>query len=316
MRTTNLKQLAAISMLAIAVLSSNETFACGLIDEVAQLTQLNEGMKEHLNPNNEDTRFVVDRNSNGAFSQMKNEGLVHFQSDDNSNVTKFGSATILNGCYALTSYHVVEGRDIIDGITQPRAGRKVKFSVGAVAGSTSSFSSRSIESTVVDPGILNLENRQWTDDMVLIKFSKKLPMNSYEKINLGVISSMTTTHSSQLGKKFFISTGYPGSKIVETKKYELYADYCNVLGANTIQGLSTNCTITPGMSGGAFYQYEKNPSCNEYTKTLIGLNIQPAIGDGLFSKNGSGRSLVAPLTPSKIQKINSIINKELDANCN
>lgn len=318
MRTTNLKQLAAITMLAIAVLSSNETIACGLIDEVAQLTQLNEGMKEHLNPNSEDTRFVVDRNNNGAFSQMNNEGLIHFQSDDNSNETKIGSATILNGCYALTSYHVVEGRDVIDGTKLPKAGRKVKFSFGAIPGRTDSFSNKSLDATVVDPGILNLDNRKWSDDMVLIKLSKKLPAASYSPIKLGHVfgQQLNTTPSSQLGKQFFVAAGYSADKISQTKKYELYGDYCNVKGAVADLGLSTDCLLTKGMSGGGLFKYTKSPTCNEYEKELVGLNIQASVGTGLFSKNSSGRSVIAPLTPSKISKINAIINQNLDENCN
>jgi len=311
-----MKQITALAIMTTALFSF-DTQACGL-DEVGQLQQFKTQLGNHLNANNTDTRFIVNRNDKGAFSQMQNVGVIHQQDpNDSTKDLLMGTATVINSCYALTSYHVVEGRDVIDGTKMPEKNKQVKFSYGAKAGTTGGFSNNSINATVVDPGILNLNNRKWSNDVVLVRFSKKLKPGSYEKIELaspfrnGLNSSDATAFDSQ----FFVAAGYPATRFNSFNTGSLYADFCNPKSKDERLGINTNCVLTKGMSGGPLFIYEKNPTCNSYSKKLVALNIQPAIGYGKFAKNSNYTSQVVGLSTDMIKKINGFTDKDLDENC-
>jgi hypothetical protein len=68
----------------------------GPIDEVAQLERIRVALKDHLRMDNEDTRFIIDRNDMGVFRMMRNVGVVHYISDADSDDTKIGTGTLLN----------------------------------------------------------------------------------------------------------------------------------------------------------------------------------------------------------------------------
>lgn len=319
MRFITLKQIIALTILA-ATLSSFETKACGLINEVSQLVQLKADLGEHLNPTNEDTRFVIDRNDTAAFSVFNNLGSIHHPSQAAAikGDRKGSTAIVLNGCYAITNYHVVEGASIIDTKKLPEKDKKVKFSYGAISGQAHGFKYSEIDATVVDPGILNFQSRQWSDDMVLIKFSKKLPSATYQSINLETIAgkSVESENATDFQKQFFVAAGIPIEKYNDYDDASVYGDFCNPKGFDLGVGLRTNCVLTKGMSGGGLFMFNKLPGSNQYKTSLIGMNIQTAGGSGHFAKNDDTLySHVAPFTSAKIKKINALIDEKLDENC-
>jgi hypothetical protein len=321
MRFINLKQIIALTIL-VTTLSAFETEACGLIDEVGPLVQLKAELGEHLSATNDDTRFVIDRNDTGAFSIINNIGSIHHPSQATApkGGRKGATAIVLNGCYAITNYHVVEGHSIITTPSQmPEEGKKVKFSYGAIKGQTQGFRYSEIDATVVDPKILNLNNRRWSDDIVLIKFSKKLPTDSYKKIKLESIASKSVEidDATNFQEQFFVAAGIPVEKYNDYDDANVYGDFCNPKGYHSSVGIRTNCVLTTGMSGGGLFMFNKLPGRNQYETSLIGMNIQPASGSGHFVKGDEQRSsFVAPLTSDKISKIQSFTEQKLDENCN
>jgi len=295
------------------------------LDEVSQLKNFKAQLGAYLDESNTDTRFIVDRNDKGAFSVMYNVGVIHEQDpDDAAKDLLLGTATVISDCYALTSYHVVEGRDIIDGNKIPERNKHVRFSYGAVKGATGGFSNNALDATVVDPGILDLTDRRWSNDVVLVRFSQKLKPGSYEKIQIGTLAGRSGINSSDptaFDSQFFVTVGYPGSRINSLKTASLYADFCNPKGSMKDFGIQTNCVLTKGMSGGPFFIYEKKQNSNIYTKILIALNTQQAIGDGKFTKKSAdsdidfNTSMVAGLTRDFIEKIRKFTDQELDDTC-
>ena len=207
------------------------------IDEAAQLERIRTELKDHYRPDNEDTRFIIDRNDKGIFRIMQNVGLVHFKSDDDPNETKIGTGTLLNGCFILTSYHILEGRQIIDGDKMPLAGRQVHFSYGALPDRLDSFQFGPLNGVVQDIGILNFYNRQWNDDIALVRLGNK--QTHVVSPTLDYIKALQTIPSIHSATKWFVTSGYPGEQVNRDKIWRLWADLCNPLGANQIMGLAS-----------------------------------------------------------------------------
>lgn len=320
---------AKIAVASIALLSSD--VHAQELDEVAQLKKFKAQLGAWLDESNTDTRFIVDRNDKGAFSPMYNVGVIH-EDDPNDPNKSFlrGTATVISDCYALTSYHVIEGLDFIDGTKMPENNKRVKLSYGAKAGSAGGFLYNGLDVTVVDPGILDLNDRKWANDFVLVRFSQKLKPGTYQKIQLGTLAGRSGINSSDttaFESQFFIAAGYPGSKFRSFKTANLYADFCNPKGSIKDLGIQTNCVLTPGMSGGPLFIYEKIENSNRYSKILVAVHIrarstslleflsltQPS--SDTFSKKSNDTSIVAGLTPSFINKIKKYTDQDLDDTC-
>lgn len=289
----------------------------GPIDEVAQLERIRSALREHYRPDNDDTRFVIDRNDKGIFSVFSGVGLVHKLSNDDPGETRIGTGTIISPCFVLTSYHVAEGRELIDGDKLPLQGRRMLFSVGAIPGRTDFFLYKSLPVTVQDPHIFNFSNRRWSDDFVLLRFDNRIRDGRLQISGLShVLGRSLPTQSLMDGsiKSFFVVGGFPASAIERRRRFDIYGDFCQIYGAVQDLGLSSNCVLTKGMSGGPMFYAEREGSQN-YQLSLVAVPIQASVGSGEFAKESSGTSVLAPLTPAKIAKIRAIIDRPTDAHC-
>lgn len=315
-------------MLATTILASSLFNSASEAEDKSELEQLQGFVKQlghHLRVENIDTRFIIDRNDAGVFSNMKNVGLVTTTDNvmiDNKKmtITSEGTATILNECFAITSYHVVEGMDILidDLHKMPTPNRSVKFYYGPINGTHKGFS-QTTSGVVVDPKILNLFNRRYVDDIVLIKFTQKFSNQQYPKIELGNIYDKKLNKSNPIdfSEQFFIAAGYPINKRTSLTDASLYADFCNPKSQVAEVGIATNCVLTPGMSGGPLVMYERIAGTDNYTKKIVGLNMQPAgSASGLFNKTSNDGTHIAALTEISIAKIKFYLSKNMDENCN
>lgn len=317
MHATKIRTCAKIAVVSTALLSSG--IHAQELDEVGQLKKFKAQLGAYLDESNTDTRFIVDRNDKGAFSPMYNVGVIHVDDpNNNTNDLLLGTATVISDCYALTSYHVIEGREVIDGTKIPENNKYVKLSFGAKAGSTGGFLNNGLDATVVDPGILDLNDRKWSNDFVLVRFSQKLKPGTYQNIQLGTLAGRSGINSSDataFDSQFFVAAGYPVVRFNSFKTGNLYADFCVPKGSIKGAGIETNCVLTRGMSGGPLFIYEKIAKSNRYSKMLVAVHIQSAIGDGKFAKNTEYASIVAGLTQSFIDKIKKYTEQELDDTC-
>lgn len=322
MHAAKIRKCAKIAVVSIALLSSG--LHAQELDEVAQLKKFKAQLGAHMDESNTDTRFIVDRNNRGVFKQMRNVGIV--QTNDTItlngskvNVIRNGTGIILNDCYAITSYHVVEGQEILMNSVNkiPWVNRAVNFYFGPISGTHIGFSQK-ISGTVVDPGILNLSSRSLSDDIVLIRFSKKLPAASFEGIEIGSIygKRLNKSDTTNFNEQFFTSAGYPASKMTSLSTAALYVDFCNPKESVLDLGITTNCVITARQSGGPFMVYERIRGTNKYLKILIGINSQSSDeSSGLFEKKSDARSVITTFRPAMIEKIKMITDKNLDGTC-
>lgn len=283
----------------------------GPIDEAAQLERIRAALKDHYRPENEDTRFIIDRNDKGIFRMMRYVGLVHFPADDNPKQTKIGTGTLLSDCFVLTSYHVLEGRDVIDGNKMPLPGRRVMFSFGPKPGRVDGFNSQSLGAVAHEPGILNFSDRRWSDDIILLRLDDKLPRAiEYTGIGHAFNKPIKDIHIGQITSNV-VSLGFPDEAISRSHQFALYADMCRIISATNEMGFSTNCIATKGMSGGPLFSITNESG----RQVIVGLAVQAAVGNGRFSKGSTQRSFFAHFTPAKIAKIRAIIDRPTDDHC-
>ena len=284
----------------------------GPIDEAAQLERIREALKDHYRPENEDTRFIVDRNDKGIFHAVGEVGVVFFAADDRAGTTAIRTATKISDCFALTAYHAVEGREIVDGDKPPLTSRKVKFAFGPDRDKLDGFSTRGVEAVVHDAGLLNFGNRSWADDMVLIRFSSKARHQS-TPLQLDHIFGRKLPSEPFKSSSFLVAAGYSSDYLLKTHRFDLLADLCSIKDAAAEVGIISNCILTDGMSGGPLILFEPTSQVH-YTARLVGVAAQ-SVGSGLFSKQSNGSSTFAFLSPIKIAKIRAIIERPTDDRC-
>ena len=289
----------------------------GPIDEAAQLERMRAVLKDQYRPDNEDTRFIIDRNDNGFFKSTRNVGIVYARLPGRTAKVQFlGSATLISPCFALTAYHVVHGTEAIDDAqVTPSTDANVGFGVFPIAGRIDQFDKRSVGASAFDPGIIDLHAKAWSDDILLLRLHERQAAYMHAPVSLGHVFDRRLSKLSWLSSEdFLLATGFAGERIALENKVELQGDFCQPTGASAGAGLNTNCVLTKGMSGGAVFHVFRAAD-GGVERELIGVPTQPSIGNGLFAKNSNGRSLVAPLTPTKIAKIRAIIDRPTDDHC-
>ncbi|MCI1755356.1 MAG: hypothetical protein LKM31_05815 [Sphingobium sp.] len=289
----------------------------GPIDETAQLGRIRAALKDHYRLDNEDTRFFIDRNDRGFFRATRNIGLVYKRVPGATDRVQFlGSATLISPCFALTAYHVVHGTEGIDDEQfVPSVDAKVEVGIFPTAGQSDQFDKRHIEATAVDPGIINLRARVWSDDFLLLRLHEKQISYLRTPVTLGHIFDRRLSRLPwQSSDEFLLAAGFATDRIALERKIQLQGDFCQPRGANAGAGVYADCILTKGMSGGAVFLFFHSAD-GRFQSELVGVPTQPSIGNGLFAKNSNGRSLVAPLTPTKIAKIRAIIDRPTDDHC-
>lgn len=251
---------------------------------------------EHLSESNEDTRFVVAPAMPGLLGVLASVGEVRSTSAEPS-LDRAGSGIVLDRCFALTGFHVVEGREIISSDVQPLRDRRVRFSYRSRRdGRAISASAR-----VMDPGILKLGDRKWADDIVLLRFEAPQADEDIRPARLGDIIGQTlkTARDFDVGEQVFIASGYPAGG----SSGHLLADICTPKAVARNFGVLSNCVLTPGMSGGPIVWLRR--SGDSYDARVVGIITQPASDYGLFSKGSESRSAFAALTPSMLAALSA-----------
>jgi len=281
-------------------------------DEVAQLERIRSALKAHYRPDNDDTRFIIDRNDKGIFGAVGEVGVVFFSADNQLRKTAIRTAAKISDCFALTAYHALEGREIVDGDKAPLTSRKVKFASGPVRNKLDGFSTRGVEAVVHDAGLLNFGNRKWADDMVLIRFSSKARLQP-ASLQLEHIFGRKLPTEPFRSSSFFMSVGYSTDYLSQTHRFDLLADLCSIKDVDAEVGIISDCVLTDGMSGGPLILFEPT-SLGHHTARIVGVAAQ-SVGAGLFSKRSNGSSTFAFLSPIKITKIRAIIDRPTDNHC-
>lgn len=264
--------------------------------EAAQARELIQGLGAHLSYSNEDTRFAVAPASTGLLSPLASVGTVQTASSE-VGVDRVGSGIILTRCFALTAYHVTEGREVMSTELIPLPGRKSRYSYRSKRDGRVLIA----PAVVTDPGVLQLRDRKWADDFVLLRFETPQADEDIYIPKLGHIvgQNLKTSRDFEVDEQIFFAAGYP----VSDAGRGLQADICTPKAVARNFGVLTNCVATPGMSGGPFLWLKWTGT--SYEKVVIGLLTQPANDQGVFAKSSASRSAFAAFTPAVLAALAS-----------
>lgn len=244
-----------------------------------------------------DLRFVIPANE-PRYRAFDHVGAVFIPSLLSAGeLRKSGSGTLIDACHVLTAYHVVFPE--IDLIRQRPfkfdPARAVHFRFGrrdASAPEPQEFL-HSIEGYPLDLGIFDPYSPIYTDELLLVRLKRSAPVD-YAPLAL----DGDTGYS--LGEHDFIAAGFPLDGMSRGGMYQLYGDRCAILGFDLLGGYATNCSLTPGVSGGALFRVHEDAECQKPAELRLAGVPNQQDGPDLFPKNHPRRrSYVVPIARNR-----------------